>query len=94
MICVLTVTVAKGVTVPRAGIRSWISPDSAVAVETATGPLCPPRPGLPAADIDCLWCIYRISAINDSKAMTTQPKATRRRRRTAMGPPAGAGQLG
>ncbi len=49
LICVLTVTVASGVTVPRAGIRSWMSPVAAVATETATGPFWPPRPRPPAA---------------------------------------------
>ena len=44
LICVLTVTVASGVTVPSAGMRTWMSPDAAVATDTATGPFCPPRP--------------------------------------------------
>src|SRR5258708_25718203 len=89
LICVLTVTVASGVTVPRAGMRSWISPDVTVATDTATGPFCPPRPGAPGTDAGCLCWIYLASATNNDKAMTTTSKATQYRRMNTMGPRSG-----
>ena len=90
LICVLTVTVASGVTVPSAGIRSWMSPVAAVATDTDTGPFCPPRPPPgPATDKGCLCWMYLTSAINNDRPTRMTSKATQWRRMNATGPRAG-----
>ncbi len=85
LICVRTVTVASGVTVPKAGMRNWISPEAAVATDTATGPFCTPRPGRPAADIGCLcWrCLAR--TISSNKTPAAMSNATQCRRMNVLG---------
>src|SRR5580658_570161 len=69
-----------------------MSPDAAVATDTATGPFCPPRaPPGPPAGATCLCWLNLTSAINNNKTMAATSNATQWRRMNARGPRADEG---